>query len=50
MYFSMQAVKQDSSPFESEVPGLGTQRSKQCSLSFCIHTVREDGFGWELEM
>lgn len=34
MYFSMQFVKQFSSPLESEVPGLGTQRSKQCSLSF----------------
>ena len=34
MYFSMQFVKQPSSPLDSEVPGLGTQRSKQCSLSF----------------
>jgi hypothetical protein len=34
MYFSMQVVKHDSSPLESEEPGLGTQRSKQCSLSF----------------
>lgn len=34
MYFSMQLVKHVSSPFESEVPGLGTHRSKQCSFSF----------------
>lgn len=34
MYFSMHVVKQVSSPLEREVPGLGTQRSKQCSLSF----------------
>lgn len=30
----MQVVKHVSSPLEREVPGLGTQRSKQCSLSF----------------
>ncbi len=34
MYFSMQSVKQVVSDEESELPGLGTQRSKQCSLSF----------------
>lgn len=34
MYFSMHDVKQPSSPLEREGPGLGTQRSKQCSLSF----------------
>jgi hypothetical protein len=34
MYFSMQFVKHFSSPEESEVPGFGTQRSKQCSFSF----------------
>jgi hypothetical protein len=34
MYFSMQFVKHFSSPDESEVPGFGTQRSKQCSFSF----------------
>lgn len=36
MYFSMHWVKQVSSPLDSEVPGLGTQRSKQCSFNFCI--------------
>lgn len=35
MYFSMHWLKQVCSPLEREVPGLGTQRSKQCSLSFC---------------
>jgi hypothetical protein len=34
MYFSMQLLKQPSSPLDRLVPGLGTQRSKQCSLSF----------------
>lgn len=34
MYFSMHDLKQPSSALESEVPGLGTQRSKQCSFSF----------------
>lgn len=34
MYFSMHWEKQVSSPLDSEVPGLGTQRSKQCSFSF----------------
>ena len=34
MYFSMHDLKQPSSPLESEVPGLGTQRSKQCSFNF----------------
>lgn len=37
MYFSMQLLKQPSSPLDSEAPGLGTQRSKQCSLSFWKH-------------
>lgn len=41
MYFSMQDVKQVSSPFEREVPGFGTQRSKQCSLSF-YKDIRKD--------
>lgn len=39
MYFSMHVVKQVSSPLEREVPGLGTQRSKQCSLSFWKHQL-----------
>lgn len=34
MYFSIQLVKQLSSPFERFPPGFGTQRSKQCSLIF----------------
>lgn len=40
MYFSIQAVKHVSSPFESEAPGLGTQRSKQCSFNFWASLVR----------
>lgn len=35
MYFSMQLLKQVCSPDDSEEPGVGTQRSKQCSLIFC---------------
>jgi hypothetical protein len=34
IYFSMHEVKQVSSPFERDAPGLGTQRSKQCSFNF----------------
>lgn len=34
MYFSMQSVRQACSPADMEVPGLGTQASKQCSLTF----------------
>jgi len=30
----MQAEKHDSSPRDSELPGFGMQRSKQCSLTF----------------
>ena len=41
MYFSMQFVKHVSSPLESDVPGFGTQRSKQCSLSFWQTLVQD---------
>jgi len=37
MYFSMQDEKQVSSPRDSDAPGLGTQRSKQCSFIFSIN-------------
>lgn len=46
MYFSMHAVKQPSSPLEREVPGLGTQRSKQCSFSFWGMLEREMQAGY----
>lgn len=36
MYFSMQVERQLSSLEERESPGVGMQRSKQCSLSFCF--------------
>lgn len=36
MYLSMQFVKQVVSDEDMEDPGLGTQRSKQCSLIFYI--------------
>lgn len=35
MYFSRQAEKHCFSPLDMEEPGVGMQRSKQCSLSFC---------------
>lgn len=35
MYFSMHAEKQVCSPLEREDEGFGTQRSKQCSFTFC---------------
>lgn len=39
MYLSMQLVKQVVSDEDMEDPGLGMQRSKQCSLIFWISTA-----------
>ena len=39
MYFSMHEEMHVDSPLEMDVPGFGMQRSKQCSLTFCVEVL-----------
>lgn len=44
MYFVMHCVKQVSSRFDRELPGVGMHFSKQCSLTFYNGPRLEVGF------